>query len=37
MLSITFDEKSTIAASAGQIELQPLIENLELPLSVDWL
>lgn len=33
MLSITIDEKTAIAASAGQIDLQPLVENLELPPS----
>jgi hypothetical protein len=30
---MTIDEKSAIAASAGQIDLQPLVENLELPPS----
>lgn len=33
MLSITIDEKSVIAASAGQIDLLPLVESLDLPPS----
>lgn len=33
MLSITIDEKAAMAASAGQIDLQPLIESLVLPPS----
>lgn len=33
MLTITIDEKSVIAASAGQIDLQPLVERLDLPPS----
>lgn len=33
MRSITFDEKSVTAASAGQIDLDPLFLGLELPVS----
>lgn len=33
MLSITIDEKAAMAASAGQIDLQPLVESLVLPPS----
>ena len=33
MLTITIDEKSISAASAGQLDLQPLIEQLALPHS----
>lgn len=33
MLTVTFDEKSVSAASAGQLDLAPLIEQLGLPES----
>ena len=33
MRTITFDEKSISAASAGQIDLEPLFSDLQLPLS----
>lgn len=33
MKTITFDEKSVSAVSAGQLDLDPLYSSLALPLS----